>query len=159
MQLFALFVCLLIAVIACSPAERDSGHTRAQPHGEPTDRTPFRETAVRASVKLTPPQEATLLDGVYYVVLEEGFGKERPALGQQALLAITYISYDERGEMKSEPHFALQELDAAPPEWRNVLRDMVAGEKRRIWIPEGDKFQVNDLELQSVGKSPGTTDG
>lgn len=71
-------------------------------------------------------------------------------MGQQTLLAISYISYDERGVMKSEPHVALQEIDAAPGEWRSVLADMVAGEKRRIWVRRGNGFQMYDLELQSI---------
>ena len=92
-----------------------------------------------------------MVDGIYWIPLSRGFGKDRPVMGRQTLVAMSYISYDERGVMKSEPHFALQEIDVAPVEWRSVLADMVAGERRRIWVRRGDRFQVYDLELQSIG--------
>ena len=138
-SLLAVFV---TALVACSPAE-----TPARP------RESLRTAAARVPVTPRPTRDAKVIDGVHSVVLAPGFGRVKPALGQRTLLVISYLAYDERGVFKSETPVALQELDVAPAEWRGVLGDMVAGEKRRVWAPHGEGFRLYDLELQSIGQS------
>jgi hypothetical protein len=153
---FLLFIVLVNAAGACSRHDETSELSAAQLRGAEPARQSLRAVAATVPVTTTPPEDARRVDGVYYIVLSQGFGKQRPAIGNDVLLAMNYISYDEGGVMKSEPQSALQELYFAPQEWRAVLTEMVAGEKRRIWIPEGNHFQVNDLELQSFGTSRGS---
>ena len=151
MQRSACLAVLLGALIACAPEEQPA---RTQPPpATTTPRESLRAVAARVPVTPAPPREAKTIDGVHCIVLAPGFGRAKPSLRQQALLAISYIAYDERGAFKSETPVTVQELDGVGKEWRGVLSDMVAGEKRRVWVPEGNRFRIWDLELQSIGRS------
>jgi FKBP-type peptidyl-prolyl cis-trans isomerase len=92
-------------------------------------------------------------DGLAYAVLWTGVGEVQPEAEQTVV--IHYSIWDADGEVvdssfkyRKPVGFKLEE--ELPESWGAVVREMVEGEKRRVWIPEG--HGMTDAEGQPLGR-------
>jgi len=129
-----------------------SCHTRGTLPSDSTERRNLQSVSASVPFNATPPHVANVKGGVPSVVLANGFGPVRPERERRQLIGVGFVTYDSAGEGSYTP-FVLQEFDALSPEWQIVLGEMVAGEIRRVWLPNDGKVKVYDIELQSIGDS------
>jgi FKBP-type peptidyl-prolyl cis-trans isomerase len=119
-------------------------------------------------VKAPPPDAQRTASGLATKVLQPGHGGDHPE--PQDLVEVHYTGWTPDGKMfdSSVPDNAVAQfaVEGVIPGWQEALQLMVAGEKRRLWIPSnlayGDKPQgkapagplVFDVELLKVIKKP-----
>jgi peptidylprolyl isomerase len=86
-----------------------------------------------------PPANARLTDGgVATIALRPGTGQRTPR--DEDSVVIHFVGWDDNGA-KFDSSLARgkpdrMRMDSLEPGWREGLRQMVVGEKRRMWIPE-----------------------
>ena len=112
-----------------------------------------------------PADAKKTASGLASKVVEPGTGKARPA--QTDLVTVNYTGWTTDGKMfdssisRGKP--ATFPLDRVIPGWTEGVQLMVAGEKRRFWIPEALAYKgqrdpkgmlVFDVELISFTESP-----
>jgi FKBP-type peptidyl-prolyl cis-trans isomerase len=93
---------------------------------------------IRNTPPSRPPEQATFVPGgIVFQVLRTGTGTEHPSL--RSNVEVRYQGFKEDGsaiDATGRPYdtrtFRLQETIQG---WQDVLRMMVTGEKRRVWIP------------------------
>jgi peptidylprolyl isomerase len=140
-------VALAASLTACK------GNTAAPAEGEPkaaeasdkpvtvvrTERAPNVEVDTSAPANVgTVPKEAQRSDsGLAWVVLTESAGDAHPAEGD--IVVMNFIGWTAEGKLVQESlsngRPASIPLGALFPGWREGMQSMVAGEKRRFWIP------------------------
>jgi FKBP-type peptidyl-prolyl cis-trans isomerase len=100
--------------------------------------------------------------GLAYKILHAGHGRNRPKLKDTVEVAFT--GWTSQGEMFNttvgRPRPAELPMAQLIPGWREALVAMVAGEQRRLWVPENLAMQgraglppgmlVFDLELLEI---------
>jgi peptidylprolyl isomerase len=149
---------------ACKP-DRPAASAGARPlSSTPPARDPGAPTDVAAA-----PGDARKSDtGLAWKVLAPGTGKIHPALGDSVKVRFTGWSPDGNRFDSSDDlgHPATYRVGRVIPGWTEALQSMVAGEKRRLWVPSnlahGDKPDegkprgslVFDLELLEVIAAP-----
>ena len=116
-------------------------------------------------VAAAPADAKKTASGLASKVVEPGTGKARPA--QTDLVTVNYTGWTTDGKMfdssisRGKP--ATFPLDRVIPGWTEGVQLMVAGEKRRFWIPEALAYKgqrdpkgmlVFDVELISFTESP-----
>jgi FKBP-type peptidyl-prolyl cis-trans isomerase len=107
--------------------------------------------AAPADVAAAPPDATRTKSGLAYKTLRAGHGRTRPKLNDTVEVAFT--GWTSQGEMFNttvgRPRPAELPMAELIPAWREALRAMVAGEQRRLWVPE-------DLAMQGrAGLPPG----
>jgi len=106
--------------------------TTPQPAPQPT------EVATPDDVAAPPANAKKTAKGVYYVVLRAGTGKVKPKA--KSTVKVHYSGWTTDGQLfdssvrRGEP--AEFPVGALIPGWVDVLQQMVAGDKWRVWIPE-----------------------
>jgi peptidylprolyl isomerase len=100
-----------------------------------------------------PEDARKTADGLAYTVLWPGVGEHRP--DPEQTVVINYSIWDAEGKVvdssfqfRKPVGFKLEE--ELPESWGAVVREMVEGEKRRVWIPEG--HGMTDAEGQPLGR-------
>ncbi|HVW26065.1 MAG TPA: FKBP-type peptidyl-prolyl cis-trans isomerase [Polyangiaceae bacterium] len=122
---------------AANPVARAAASASAAA-AEPTRRpAPAMPEALPApSDVAAPPKDAEkTADGVYSKVLQPGVGSEHPQPGD--IEYINYAAWRKDGVMfdrNGRKPYSIN-LNQVIPGWAEGLRLMVAGEKRRLWIP------------------------
>jgi FKBP-type peptidyl-prolyl cis-trans isomerase len=179
-----LFAISLFA-FACeqTPAEPESTKTKAEPVNVPTVVATVKPTPKMAAppqapqpsaipapddVALAPKDAKKTASGLYTKVLTKGTGKERPKLDDR--VKVDYTGWTKDGKMfdssvaRHEP--ATFGVGGVIKGWTEALQLMVAGEKRRLWIPAdlayGDQARMGtpsgqltfDVELLEIMKAP-----
>jgi FKBP-type peptidyl-prolyl cis-trans isomerase len=158
--------CALILTlgIALAPAcHRGSASQDAR--GQEPKTAPAADPLAPPSDLLVPPPNAERTPtGLRSVVLRRGNGTRRPASYDR--VSIEYTGWTERGAVfattRSRGAPAVLRVDDVVPGWSEGLRLMVAGERRRLWIPAvlayaGKPGQpagalVMDIELLAVAE-------
>ena len=114
----------------------------------------------------TPPADAvTTASGLRSRVLTPGTGTEKPA--PTDLVTVQYTGWSAEGRMFDSTYArgkpSTFPLDRVIPGWREGVQLMVAGEKRRFWVPEALAYAGKreprgtvtfDVELLSFTPSP-----
>lgn len=86
-----------------------------------------------------PPENAQKTEkGVYYVLLEKGTGTEHPTARSKVEVNYTGWTTDGKRFDSSVPQGKPKELSMSRviAGWRDGLKTMVVGEKKRFWIPQ-----------------------
>ena len=78
------------------------------------------------------------------IVLSTGSGTVHPEPDKDCQLNLAILDY-KHGRTVSTA--TMQDFDGYSPEMQNILRQMVAGEVRRIWTCSASQCDVRDLEL------------
>ena len=113
-----------------------------------------------------PPEDATQEGGVWGKVIKPGTGAEKPDEADR--VEVHYTGWTTDGKMFDSSYKRNQTakfpLNGVIPGWREGVKQMVVGEKRRIWIPEELAYKgqmgapqgmlVFDIELLSITKTP-----
>ncbi|MGE0359349.1 MAG: FKBP-type peptidyl-prolyl cis-trans isomerase [Vicinamibacterales bacterium] len=114
-----------------------------------------------------PPKDATTLpSGLAFKVLTPGTGTTRP--GATDLVTVHYTGWTTDGKMFDSSYARKAPntfpLDRVIKGWGDGVQLMVAGEKRRLWIPESLAYKgqagrpagmlVFDIELLDMAPSP-----
>jgi peptidylprolyl isomerase len=132
----------------------------ADPHGGANN--PFAPPGDVAK----PPADAVEAGGVFGKVLKAGDGTEKP--NETDVVEVHYTGWTTDGKMFDSSVRRGQPikfpLDGVIPGWREGVKQMVKGEKRRIWIPEELAYKgvpgapqgmlVFDIELLSITVPP-----
>jgi FKBP-type peptidyl-prolyl cis-trans isomerase len=135
----------------------------------PASAAPAQETIPAPADVAEPPKDAKKTStGLVSKVITAGKGKDRPSKDDKVV--VNYTGWTKDGKM-----FDSSELRHAPatfgvsqviPGWTEALQLMVAGEKRRVWIPAKLAYGENpmggapkgdltfDVELLEVQKAP-----
>ena len=119
-------------------------------------------------VAAAPADAVTTASGLATKVLEAGKGTEHP--GATDLVTVHYTGWTTDGKMfdssllRGKP--STFSVDRVIPGYSEAVKLMVAGEKRRAWMPEGIAYKgaagkpkgtlVFDIELISFAPSPST---
>jgi peptidylprolyl isomerase len=135
----------------------------AQEQAPPSSRT---LPPAPADVAAPPADAAKTASGLATKVLQPGSGTARP--GASDLVTVNYTGWTADGRAfdstisRGKPSTFL--LERVMPGWREGVQLMVAGEKRRFWIPEALAFKgqkdrpagqlVFDIELIEFSPSP-----
>jgi peptidylprolyl isomerase len=108
----------------------------------------------------TPPATAVKTPFVIHsVVLKPGTGKAHPK--PTDMVTVNYVGWTADGKTFDSADSATFGLNEVITGWTEGLQLMVAGEKRRFWIPEQLAYRgrrepygtlVFDIELISIGK-------
>jgi FKBP-type peptidyl-prolyl cis-trans isomerase len=149
MLIMAVAACLAIVVLAAQTPQDTPKSIPAPP-----------------DVAAAPADASKTASGLASKVLAPGSGKEHP--GSKDLVTVHYTGWTTDGKM-----FDSSVLRGAPatfgvnrviPGWGEAVQLMVAGEKRRVWIPEALAYKgmegrpkgmlVFDIELLSVQPQP-----
>ncbi len=118
---------------------------------------------------LTPPADAAKsASGIFSQVITAGTGETYPS--EYHLIAMHFIGYTSQGDKLYSSYDAgkalVMTLQTAFPPWREMLEQMVTGEKRRIWLPEhlvatsrgprgASIFELELRGLKSIPRPPG----
>lgn len=100
---------------------------------------------VPADLAAAPADAETGRNGLAWTVLEDGTGEGSPGPGDT--VKVHYIGWNQEGQWfdssygKGSP--AVLEFDTLIDGWKQALREMVPGEKRRLWVP-GELAYAND---------------
>jgi peptidylprolyl isomerase len=158
------------ATAPAAPAAADSGERGAAATETPAPGAPAEEKGIPAPEDVAaPPKDAKkTASGLASRVLTPGTGKEHPT--DQDRVKVHYSGWTKDGKMfdssvlRKEPTtFAVTQVI---PGWTEVLKLMVPGEKRRVWIPAklayGDTPRMGapsgdltfDVELLEILASP-----
>jgi hypothetical protein len=78
------------------------------------------------------------------IVLSTGSGTVHPGPGKDFFVNLAIVDY-KHGHTASTA--TLQDFDGYSPEMQSILRQMVAGEVRRIWTCSAGQCDVSDIEL------------
>ena len=157
-----------------STTAEDAGAEEAADAGEPRQKRrrfpqvrPIKNALPAPSNVSAPPAEAEKTDsGLASVVLEKGRGRRHP--GRYDAVTVHYSGWTTEGinfdssVVKGEPsQFRLNQVIKG---WKEGLRLMVKGEKRRFWVPEELAYKgrrgrpqgmlVFDVELLDVDPAP-----
>jgi FKBP-type peptidyl-prolyl cis-trans isomerase len=180
----ALFVITLLAAGCDSPTTEPKPEPRAGPVLVPTPAAPPEVPGPRAAAPeppnvakpivapedvAAPPKDAQQTKtGLFTKVLDKGTGKARPKPTDR--VKVNYTGWTADGKMfdssvaRGEP--AVFSVDQVIAGWTEALQLMVAGEKRRLWIPAklayGDRPQMGapsgqltfDVELLEILAAP-----
>jgi plasmid stability protein len=79
------------------------------------------------------------------LVLSTGSGTVHPEPGKDYFVNLAIVDYKHGRTARSTA--TLQDFDGYSPEMQAVLRQMVAGEVRRIWTCSAGQCDVSDIEL------------
>ena len=115
---------------------------------------PPPEVPVPDDVAAPPKDAKSTASGLRYRVLQPGVGKRHPASGDR--VRVDYSGWTKDGKMfdssvaRGKP--ATFGVDQVIPGWTEALKLMVAGEKRRLWIPA-------KLAYGEVPRQPGAPAG
>jgi FKBP-type peptidyl-prolyl cis-trans isomerase len=147
----------LLSLSACRSHRAAPGPSAAPP-----------SVAAPPDVKAPPADAQRTASGLATKVLQPGRGGEHPE--PQDLVEVHYTGWTPDGKMfdSSIPDNSVAQfsVEGVIPGWQEALQLMVAGEKRRLWVPAnlayGDKPQgkapagplVFDVELMKVIKKP-----
>ncbi len=127
----------------------------------------FADDGMDAIDFIMPPQDAELTDeGVLTQVVEAGAGEKRP--GPEDMVAVHFTGWSPEGEKLYSSYDlgrpALMKIENIYPGWRDVVLQMVRGEKRRFWLPDhliaarGPKgasiFEIELLGFKGLPKPP-----
>src|SRR5688500_5951208 len=105
----------------------------------------------------TPPADAERSEnGLVTKRLAEGTGSARPQ--DDALVKVRYTVWKSDGSLVQHvpaPTFAIIAVPKLVPGWRMAVQQMVAGERRRAWVPPSltgktDQALVFDTELVEI---------
>jgi len=149
-------------------AEPPAPQADAEPTQEPEEAPAAPEAAAPADVETpddvaAPPSDAVLTrTGVYTKVLKAGTGLARPA--STAKVRVHYSGWTTDGKLFDSSVVRGQSivlpLSGVIPGWSEGVQLMVAGEKRRLWIPEALAYKgragapkgmlVFDIELLEI---------
>jgi peptidylprolyl isomerase len=92
---------------------------------------------VPADLAAAPADAETGRDGLAWQVLESGTGEGNPGPGDT--VKVHYIGWNQEGKWfdssYSKGTAAVLEFDNLIDGWKQALRSMVPGEKRRLWVP------------------------
>lgn len=116
--------------------QRKKPEKAAETAPEPTPQP--AEVATPDDVAAPPANAKKTAKGVFYVVLRAGTGKVKPKA--QSTVKVHYSGWTTDGRLfdssvrRGEP--AEFPVGALIPGWVDVLQQMVAGDKWRVWIPE-----------------------
>jgi FKBP-type peptidyl-prolyl cis-trans isomerase len=119
-----------------------------------------------ADVK-APPKDATVdKDGLAWKILKKGTGTTHPTATNR--VTVQYAGWTTDGKMfdssysRGEP--ASFGVTGVIPGWTEALKEMVEGEKRRVWIPEALAYKgqpgkpqgmlVFEIELEKISEAP-----
>jgi peptidylprolyl isomerase len=143
----------LLATAALAAQQPTSPSTRTLPPAPP-------------DLAAAPADAEKTASGLVTRVLEAGTGTARP--GASDLVTVNYTGWTAEGRVfdstisRGKPSTFL--LERVMPGWREGVQLMVAGEKRRFWIPEALAFRgqkdrpagqlVFDIELIEFSPSP-----
>lgn len=120
----------------------------------------FSEPAVPREVSVAPRDAHKTMSGLVYRVLRPGTGERRPVQGDT--VEVDFAGWTRDGKRFDSSYdrgaTGIFTLDHTQPMgWNEILRMMVVGEKRRVWIPrelgflgkqdKPDAMVVFDLEL------------
>jgi len=149
-------VVLLLGLLASAPLaaqEQTPAPARSLPSAPP-------------DVAAPPADAVTTASGLASKVLQPGTGTARPSAAD--LVTVSYTGWTADGRVfdstvsRGKPSTFL--LERVMPGWREGVQLMVAGEKRRLWIPEALAFKgqkdrpagplVFDIELIEFAPSP-----
>jgi len=118
-----------------------------------------------ADVAAAPKDAQKTKGGVAFKVLTPGKGKDKP--GEKDTVKVHYTGWTTDGKMfdssvaRGEP--TSFPVDAVIKGWSEAVRDMVVGEKRRVWIPEELAYKgrpgpqgmlVFEVELLEIKAAP-----
>lgn len=138
---------------------------------QPAQRPAFTPIPAPENVAKPPAEAAKTASGLATVVLQAGTGKIKP--GPTDLVTVNYTGWTTDGKM-FDSSFARNApssfpLDKVIKGWGEGVQLMVAGEKRRFWIPQEIAYNgmagrpagmlVFDIELLDVTLSPRTPPG
>lgn len=87
-----------------------------------------------------PPSEATLSpSGLGWLQLAEGTGEESP--GINSVVSVHFTSWKITGELVESTYFVGRPnrtvLSVAYLGWQEIIPQMLRGERRRLWLPDG----------------------
>ena len=131
---FTLFVCFVLSTSACSSGSQSTDNNAAPSLPPPPDVAAPPADAVR-----TPT-------GLASKVLTAGTGTRHPRPNSQVV--VNYTGWTTDGKMfdssvtRRQP--ATFTLDGVIRGWTEGVQMMVAGEKRRFWIPPGLAYEGKD---------------
>ena len=95
------------------------------------------DTSAPANVGAAPKEAQRSDSGLAWVVLTESAGDAHP--GEGDVVVMNFIGWTAEGKLVQESlsngRPASIRLGALFPGWREAMQSMVAGEKRRLWIP------------------------
>ena len=120
------------------------------------------------NVAKPPADAAKSSSGLAWIVLQPGTGKTKPAATD--MVTVNYTGWTTDGKMfdssRSRPTASTFPLDRLIKGWGEGVQMMVAGEKRRFWIPQEIAYNgmkdrpagmlVFDIELVQFSPSPRT---
>jgi peptidylprolyl isomerase len=121
----------------------------AQPAAEPEPADPL---APPSDVAQAPPNAELTPSGLATRVLRAGTGMQRP--GSTSWVKVHYTGWTTDGDMfdssvaRGAP--IAFPLDRVIPGWREGVRLMVAGEKRRMWIPASLAYEGKPGRPQGI---------
>jgi FKBP-type peptidyl-prolyl cis-trans isomerase len=97
-------------------------------------------------VAAAPPDATQTKTGLAYRVLSAGHGRARPKLKDTVEVAFTgwTTAGDVFNTTVGRPRPAELPVAQLIPAWREALLGMVAGEKRRLWVPEALAMEGRD---------------
>ncbi|GEM_PF-3454769 len=150
-------------------AEEDAGKKEeAKPAGPSKREIRMARVKAPANVAAAPADATKLKTGVAYKVLAEGKGTVKPS--RDDVLTIRYTAWDTTGKPTSTTWKVKTQkprelvFRKLIPGWQDVLKEMVVGERRLVWIP-AKRAYVNkrnrkkgprtvDMELVSMRVAP-----
>lgn len=122
-----------VAEVAPTRGLRDVEATPERPTEEPNDLL-----IAPPDVQAPPPDAARTPSGLATKVLRQGFGQVHP--GPTSEVTVHYSGWTTDGALFDSSYRrgrpATFPLDRVIPGWTEGLQLMVAGERRRLWIPE-----------------------
>ena len=165
---FSCVVALAVPVVSASLAEaQNAPPASAASPAQATAPSPLAQALAPPDDLAQPPADAEkAASGLLSKVLEQGTGDKKPGPGD--LATFNYTGWTADGQAfdsslrRRRPSTLF--IDRVMPGMSEALQLMVAGEKRRIWVPEALAFKgekgrpagdlVLDIELLSFEPSP-----
>lgn len=180
---YRVLLLLGVSVIACRPAGYQPDPVPPEPRMQPDEpagqltseefvhQALFGADSAPKTVMRPPPQAEVTNSGLAMLVLRPGTGQRTP--GNEDSVLVHFVGWDQNGDKfdssiaRGKPdRLRMQQLE---PGLREGLRQMVAGEKRRLWVPERLAFgpvptpgrpagdvviEIELLEIQEPPKAP-----
>jgi len=162
----AAFVMTAATVVAALAAT--AGARQQAPAQQPTTQPIVRPIPAPPDVAAPPDDAAKTKSGLATKVITPGTGTEHPKA--EDMVTAHYTGWTTKGAMFDSSYTrgkpSTFQLSRVIPGWSETVQQMVAGEKRRAWIPEELAYKgrtdrpqgmlVFDIELISFAASPAT---